>query len=114
MDTKETTELVTALAKVLRDVAKHGDDGKVKLLVSLLGDSGAILTGLQGADKIPAEIKDLTEEEITELYQIVETELGEGWDPDLRAAIEATSTTAFAAAAAVTRWQTVIANRKKE
>ncbi len=112
MDTKETTELVLALSRVLRDVAEHSDESKLKLLTSLLGDSGAILTGLMGSNNIPAEVKDLTEEEITELYQTVETELGDKLDPDVRSAIEATSTTAFAAAVAVSRWKVVIANRR--
>ncbi len=111
MDTKETTELVAGLSAVLRDVAEHGEESKMALLMSIIKDSDKILKGLLGSNNIPAELADLTPEELADLYQAVEDSL-EGWgDPNVREAVKATATAAFAASEAVLRWKVVIADK---
>jgi len=67
--TLEALEALAVLAKAVKEVAK---DGKVNIsdlsvLMSLLNNMSVFVAGIQGADKIDDEIKDLDGDEAKEL-----------------------------------------------
>lgn len=67
--TLEALESLAVLAKAVKEVAK---DGKVNIsdlsvLMSLLNNMSVFVAGIQGADKIGDEIKDLDGDEAKEL-----------------------------------------------
>jgi len=71
----ESLEALKAVEILVGDAKEILADGKVdvKDLVStgpkLVGQVGTIVAGIQGAEKIPAELKDLSQEEISALAQ---------------------------------------------
>lgn len=74
METKETTELLTGIETLLVSAKKMFADGKVNLadlpaLMSLLNKVGEITAAIQGADQVPAEIKDLSPEEAQQVVE---------------------------------------------
>lgn len=85
-ETKEMTAFVLHLGQAFQEAMK---DGKIsiidafKFLPALRGLKGAI----EGADKIPAELKDLSEAERTELSEYIRTEF-DLVDDELEAKIE--------------------------
>lgn len=66
--TTQTTELLVAVAKLTADFIKaKQDDGKIGPLESmklLLNNAGDLVAGVSGVQEIPAELKDLTPEEL--------------------------------------------------
>ena len=72
MDIKETSELLAGLELVLVSTKKIFADGKVNLAdlpaaMALLNKINEITVAIQGADQVPAEIKDLSPEEAQEV-----------------------------------------------
>jgi hypothetical protein len=82
-DVTQTSELLTFVAKLIRDVDhSRGDDGKVSLpeLIGLITTSlASLITAIMGAGEIPSEARDFTEEELDDLYYLFLTEMG--WNP---------------------------------
>jgi hypothetical protein len=69
---KETTEVLAALELILVSGKKILADGKVSILdlpvaMDLLGKLSQVTVAIEGAEQIPAEIKDLSVEETQEL-----------------------------------------------
>lgn len=65
---KETVELLDAVGVLLLDLKKILADGRINLgdvgvIFDLLGQFQALNAGVAGADKIPAEMSDLSPEE---------------------------------------------------
>lgn len=82
-DTAQTSELLTSVAKLIRDVDHaRGDDGKVSLpeLIGIITTNiASLLTAVMGAGEIPEEARDFTETELDDLYYLFLTEMG--WNP---------------------------------
>jgi hypothetical protein len=73
----ETSEFVRFVCALANTVANVLEDGKVKLLElpQLMMLLPKLLPAVQGANEIPGELADLTEEEIKELVELVKVEL---------------------------------------
>ncbi len=81
--TKETSELLGAVARVIRRAdAARSDDGKISF-AEIVGIISAavpnLISAVMGAGEIPAEARDFTDEELDELYYLFLTEMG--WEP---------------------------------
>ena len=66
----QSLELIDALKLLVIDGKKITADGKIgfsdfPVLFDLMGQAGALLTGFKGANEIPAEVADLSSEEIS-------------------------------------------------
>lgn len=75
-DLKEIKEVFAGLEVLVSAVKKVGADGKVNVLdlphvMDLLGQSHVLIAAVKGADQIPAEVKDLQEEETKEIVALV-------------------------------------------
>ena len=81
--TKETKELLSAVAGLLKDVDNaREDDRKISIAEGvgiLTTNIPAIITAVRGAGEIPAEARDFTPEELDDLYYSFLTDMG--WDP---------------------------------
>ncbi len=69
---KETLEVLKAVELVAVSVAEVFKDGKVTIadlptLANLAKNSQIVAAGIEGADKVPTEIKDLSQEEIIQI-----------------------------------------------
>lgn len=81
--TKETKELLTAVARIIKDVDEaRRDDHKISIAEAVGLAASAIpsvIAAVRGAGEIPAEARDFTTEELDDLYETFLTEMG--WEP---------------------------------
>ncbi len=81
--TKETKELLLAVARLIKDVDAARDDGNGISIMETVGivtsNVPSIVTAVRGAGLIPGEARDFTTEELEDLYFSFLTEMG--WDP---------------------------------
>lgn len=79
-DIKEIKELMDALELIAINGAEIAKDGKISsndlgALITVLSNAGKIQDGFTGLSNVPAEVKDLSEEElvevVTHLFRIV-------------------------------------------
>lgn len=69
---KESMEVLDAVEVLLKDLKKMLADGKIGLgdigvVFDLIGQLGTLNAGVQGANQVPAELKDLDPEESAQL-----------------------------------------------
>lgn len=76
MELKEVTEVFAGLELLVEAGKKIGADGKVNVmdlphLMDLLAKSSILIEAAKGAESIPAELKDLTEDEVKQIVSLV-------------------------------------------
>lgn len=76
MDLKETKEMLSFVLGIFNAVGKSLEDGKVDVsdIALLLGPLMKVGSAVQGAARIPSELKDLSQEESNELKEFISKE----------------------------------------
>jgi len=103
---KETKELVAFSMALVKTAVEVAADGKVGLsdLVTLVGALKDAPDALVGIDQIPAELSDLSPEEVTELVAFIKEKFDLA-DDELEAKIELGFDVAASVASAILKWK---------
>lgn len=77
MDIKNLKELVSAVAKSVKAGLSIAADGKIALddLGAIIALAPVVGPAIEGIDQLPAEIKDMNQEELAELLAHISSEL---------------------------------------
>jgi hypothetical protein len=113
-DTNETQELIAAGATLYREIAQNGSGNLIRLGISLADDLPTLVAGLHGANLVPSELADLSEEEAQELELAIAKQLGDITSPPVLAAIKASAAATLAGVVAVKAWRAALATNATE
>lgn len=107
-DIKETTELVAAGAAIYEAIARTGSDNLLRLGLELADDVPLLVAGLHGAQLVPAELADLSEQEADLLQQRLNHEFLNAETTEIQEALKASAAATLAGVVAVRKWREAI------
>lgn len=79
MNVKETSELLVAAARIVRDSLKAHEDGKVTKMEAVrvaFRNTSELIDAFVGIADIPAELLDIDQNEVDQLYTVFVTNMG--------------------------------------